>query len=140
MLKAEDKDEPKKRTLSLAKTNYSEVEDIELYNRDGLLVPMRSALSGDVENQARDAVRDVMLRLLAAGIQVVRGNGAGLKPRDVAAEVREKTGIKLTARKVGDYLAQLEIQGILRYVGANKNMRDSRAGFVKGPNADGPVG
>ena len=131
VLKADENDADK-RILNLAKANYSTSDDIELFMHDGMLVSWNSGSGSDLANRARDAVRDTVLRLLADDIQVVRGNGNGLKPHDLAAEIHRKTGLRLSIKRVRECLGQLEIQGVLRYQSANKNARDSRAGFVEG--------
>ena len=132
-----DAQDPAKRLLVLAKSNYSVAEDIDLYMQDGLLVPKNapSAILG--AEREITAVRDLMFALIDQGTQVVRSNGNGLKPRDLVAPLKER-GIRATPRKVSEHLATLELKGVLRYQGADKNVRGARAGFVKGPLADGP--
>ena len=132
-----DKNDKEKRTLVLAKSNYSAADDIDLYMQDGLLVS-RNAVSAIVNTERElTAVRDLMFELIDRGIYVVRGNGSGQKPSDLVNRLRER-GVRVTARRVLEHLAALEFKGVLSYRGADKNIRGCRAGFVKGPMADGP--
>ena len=133
-----DPQDPAKRTLVLAKSNYSAAEDIDLFMQDGLLIPKNapSAILG--AERELTAVRDLMFLLIERGTQVVRSNGNGLKPRDRVAPLTER-GVRVTPRRVLEHLATPELQGALRYLGADKNVRGARAGFVKGPSA-GPPG
>lgn len=83
----------------------------------------------EAEKATRQAVLDVVLDLYNRGISVLRSNGNGQKPRDVAAAVKKKYGHNLTARQVSDHLAALEQEGVLEYEQANNKRRDSKAGF-----------
>ena len=78
-----------------------------------------------------------MFELIDRGIYVVRGNGSGQKPQDLVDRLRER-GISVTRRRVLEHLATLEFKSVLSYRGADNKIRGSRAGFVKGPMADGP--
>ena len=133
-----DEHDKTKRTLSLAKTNYSKEQDIDLYMQEGLLVPRNAASALANAEQELGAVRDLMFELIDRGIYVVRGNGSGQKPQDLVDRLRER-GISVTRRRVLEHLATLEFRGELRYQGADKNERGRRAGFVKGPLADGGI-
>ena len=77
----------------------------------------------------------VVLDLIEREVQIVRGNGSGQKPRDVAKAVKEEHGIILSPKRVLDHLNTLERHGDLAYEGADKNRRGHRAGFRRVPNA-----
>jgi len=131
-----DKNDKEKRTLILAKSNYSAADDIDLYMQGGLLVPRNAASALANAERELSAVRDLMFELIDRGIYVVRGNGSGQKPQDLVDRLRER-GISVTRRRVFEHLATLK--GVLRYQSADKNVRGLRAGFVKGPLADGAM-
>ncbi len=60
---------------------------------------------------------------------MVRGNGSGQKPRDVAKAVHDRSGIRINGKEVLDILNKLERNGLLSYGQADKNNRHHRAGF-----------
>jgi len=111
-------------------------DDIDLYMQGGLLVPRNAASALANAERELSAVRDLMFELIDRGIYVVRGNGSGQKPQDLVDRLRER-GISVTRRRVLEHLATLK--GVLRYQSADKNVRGLRAGFVKGPLADGAM-
>jgi hypothetical protein len=80
---------------------------------------------------ARQAVLAIALELIGQGVSVVRGNGNGQTPRDVAEAVRQRYGFRLDKRTVLDHLSALEREGKLIYVAADKNRR-TKAGFQRG--------
>lgn len=82
----------------------------------------------EAERSARLAVLNATLSLLDRGIAVVRGNGNGQKPADVAKVVREKYNIRMDGRATLAHLSALEREGKLEYVQADKNRRIS-AGY-----------
>jgi hypothetical protein len=84
----------------------------------------------DSERAARQAVLAVTLELIERGVSVVRGNGNGQTPRDVAEAVRQRYGLRLDKRTVLDHLSALEREGKLIYVAADKNRR-IKAGFQR---------
>jgi hypothetical protein len=84
------------------------------------------------EKSARLAVLNATLGLLDQGIAIVRGNGAGQKPADVARVVRETYNIRMDGRAALVHLNALEREGRLIYVQADKNRR-IRAGYQRLP-------
>jgi hypothetical protein len=83
----------------------------------------------EAEKAARQAVLNTVLDLFNRGIMVVKTGGGGRKPREVAAAVKKQYGHDLTARQVSDHLVALEDEGLLKYVWADKNHKDIKAGF-----------
>jgi hypothetical protein len=83
----------------------------------------------EAEKAARQAVLNTVLGLIDQGIPVVRANGSGHKPDDVAVAVNERYNLRLTKRDVSKHLAALERAGKLVYVRADKNHKDIKAGF-----------
>lgn len=82
----------------------------------------------EAEKAARQAVFSATVSLLNGGIAVVRGNGAGQKPADVAKVVRETYSIRMDGRAALAHLNALEREGRLVYVQADKNRR-VKAGY-----------
>jgi hypothetical protein len=82
----------------------------------------------EAEKAARQAVFNATVSLLNGGIAVVRGNGAGQKPADVAKVVREAYNIRMDGRAALAHLNALEREGRLIYVQADKNRR-IKAGY-----------
>src|SRR6185437_7579920 len=82
----------------------------------------------EAEKTERQAVFNATVSLLERGIAVVRGNGAGQKPADVAKAVWEKYSIRMDGRTALAHLAALEREGRLAYVQADKNRR-IKAGY-----------
>jgi hypothetical protein len=83
----------------------------------------------EAERAARQAVLNTVLDLFNRGIMVMKTGGGGRKPRDVAVAVKKQYGHDLTARQVSDHLVALEDEGLLKYVWADKNHKDIKAGF-----------
>jgi RecA-family ATPase len=133
-----DKEDIAKRTLVLAKSNYSSSPDVELYMQDGLLVPRYAAAAVVSVERELAALRDLVFDLLEQGSQVIRSHGNGLKPRDLVEPLRQR-GVRMTSKRIAECLSALEVKGVLRYQAADKNVRGSRAGFVRGPLANGPL-
>jgi hypothetical protein len=97
---------------------------------------MQSLLDHDQRAQLeREAVLAAVRELAFKGIRVVRSNGNGQKPRDVASAVKAREGLSLTSRRVLEILGAAEREGILRYVHAHKNQR-VQAGFRFADEAD----
>ena len=86
----------------------------------------------EAEKAARQAVLTAVLGLIDQGIPVVRANGSGHKPDDVAAAINERYNSRLTKREVSKHLASLERDGKLVYVQADKNHR-GKAGYQRPP-------
>jgi hypothetical protein len=124
------------RTLKVAKSNYGKQGKLDLVFVNGLLKSRHSSEYRDEAKHRRGSVKQVVLEMVDQGIRVVRGNGTGQKPEDVATAVNERYGLRMEKREVREHLGALERGGILKYESANKNDRGSRAGFVRGPNAD----
>lgn len=123
--------------------NYKRLrlEQVELNQRDetgrpttGAVVTQTGGTSSSLmeysEQQTleRNAVLSTLRELIAEGIRVVRSNGNGQKPRDIAKAVKEKLGYELKPRRVLDILNEAERDGLVRYVAADKNQR-VQAGF-----------
>ncbi len=83
----------------------------------------------ETEKIARQAVFNVMDKLLRQGIPVVRRNGDGQNPSDVAKVVRDTYNIRMDGRAARAHLNALERDGKLVYVQADKNRR-TKAGFA----------
>lgn len=125
----------------LGNYKYLRLEEVKLGRRDdfgfeitgGLVVHIGGTLpnameQADWDQLEREAVRAAAFTLIDKGIQLVRSNGTGQKPQDVAKMVLEKTGLLIDKRKVLAHLNALERDGVLTYVEANKNSR-IKAGF-----------
>lgn len=81
------------------------------------------------ESAERAAVLTAALELIDKGIGLVRGNGSGQKPKDLAKVLRER-GLRIEASAVLVHLNALQREGTLVYVDANKNSR-AKAGFQR---------
>jgi hypothetical protein len=110
---------------------------IDLNMQDGLRVRASAALLTVKPEHELAAVRDLMFELIDSGTPVVRSNGNGLKPRDLANELKRR-GVGVTARRVTKHLATLQLRGVLSYQGAETNAPEGKAGFIRGPMAKGP--
>jgi hypothetical protein len=86
----------------------------------------------EAEKAAQQAVLNTVLGLIDQGIPVVRSNGSGQNPGNVAAAVNERYNRRLTKGDVSRYLAALEREGKLVYVQADKNRR-VKAGYQRPP-------
>jgi hypothetical protein len=60
-------------------------------------------------------VLDTVTKLVAKGIVIVKANGNGQKPADIATQVRQDYGHKLSPKRVRDILSKAERDGILIY-------------------------
>ncbi len=115
------------RILSVAKANYSEGGSLELYQTG--LVFVTAPEAGHSEADERAVVLATVLELLEQGVAIVRANGAGQKPSDLARAIRDRHGMDLEARRVLDHLNTLERQGKLQYQPGGNVRRGQKAGF-----------
>jgi len=123
------------RALEVAKSNYGLNGKAKLQFRDGVFIEKSSLECAEQETLHLNAVYAIVTDWLDKGTYVVQGNGAGLKPLDVAKEVQDKHSLTLSKREVKDHLSTLVRRGKLVYEKANKNERGHYAGYRKGPNA-----
>jgi hypothetical protein len=120
-----------RRILRVAKTNYGSENEIELFQFGMTFVEAGSVEIASRETEERDAVKAVTLALLDQGVTIVRSNGSGQKPADVAKAVFDKHGFRLEPKRVLEHLNALERMGVLTYETSNKNKYGQRAGFRK---------
>lgn len=121
------------RVLHVAKSNYGAVAEKTLIYRRASISTESGAARATPEEEER-AVLSTMFTLFRHDIRIVRGNGGGQKPGDVAKAVREQHGLALTPAQVLHYLGVLERKQILAYRDSNKNAHPAvYAGFVRGP-------
>ncbi len=127
-----ERSEPRnpRRILKVAKANYGSEAELELF----LLATtfMQSAAAGRTEGDERSAVLTVMLELIDNGVQIVRSNGAGQGPEDIAVAVNGRFGMTLTKQHVRRHLGALERDGLLAYAASDKS-KHLPAGFKRGP-------
>jgi RecA-family ATPase len=118
-----------KRCLKVAKANYAPQQDIDIYLTDGYFVTAQEAL---IEERKLDQLRIVLetvKKMLGDGISIVRGNGNGQKPRDIAKAIMQNHRLRLTPQEVLDYLNTLERGGVLGYQKADNSKRGVRTGY-----------
>lgn len=133
VLEAPDpKGEPRKRTLRVAKRNYGpSAAKLTLWMVDTGLALAQPADDHDQEQRERDAVLAVVLDLIDRGIAVLKANGNGQKPTDVARATNKEYGLHLDAKRTLAHLNDLERAGRLRYVRADHNKRAIQPGFQR---------
>lgn len=119
-----------KRVLKVAKYNYGKEPELELLLLGMNFIEFGSVEAADMEAQEREMVRSVVFDLLDKDVMIVRGNGSGQKPGDVAKAVLDKHKLKITPKRVLDHLNTLERMGVLAYHRSEKK-RGSRAGFYR---------
>lgn len=124
------------RQLQVVKSNYGSAVTLDLYLEDGVFTQTGSMDDQARQRREREAVLEVVVSLLDKGICVVRGNGSGQKPDDVAEEVKARYGISLTKQRVLKHLSKLERLGQLSYKPANNKIRGAYAGFRRGPRTE----
>lgn len=124
-----------RRILRVAKSNYGTEGEVQLYYLGGTFHDWTVLQQDEQEAEEREAVLQVVLDLIGQGVYIVRGNGSGQKPKDVAKAVKERRAINLSPKRVLEHLNTLERHGDLTYEVADKNRRGHRAGFRKGSNA-----
>jgi RecA-family ATPase len=118
------------RLLKVAKYNYGPEPELRLYLNGRTFAT--AAEAGRTPQQERAGVLEAALRILDNGTAIVRGNGSGQKPKDVAEVVVENSGFRLTSAQVLAHLNALEREGVLQYRDSDKN-KHSKAGFRRGP-------
>ncbi len=119
----------RQRILKVAKANYGQEAQLELKQIGLTFMPMAEAGQSEAEEIA--AVLETTLDLIDQGIAVVRANGSGQKPADVAKAVLARCGLEIAPRRVLDHLSTLERQGRLRYRDGGNKTRGQRAGFCR---------
>lgn len=120
-----------KRILEVAKSNYGDEPVLELFLFGMTFTEAGSVEVADMEAQELEKVRGVVLDLIEQGVMIVRGNGSGQKPKEVANAIFERHGLKIEPKRVLEYLNKLERMKVLTYQYSDKNKRGSRAGFRK---------
>jgi len=90
----------------------------------------RSRLAG-----LRNKVFEFMREQINAGTNIVRGNGSGLKVDEILVPFAKRYGMRLNKREMLQQLADLQLEGLLQYVGGTNKERHTRAGFRLGPRA-----
>jgi RecA-family ATPase len=122
-----------RRVLTVAKSNYASAGteiDLFLFGEHVFLTAGDTAHE-DRERAEYDAVLSVALAMIDRDIAIVKGNGSGQKPRDVAAEVQKRHRIKIDAKRVLAILHQAERDGVLEYRAGGNSRRGQKAGFVR---------
>ena len=123
-----DPDNRLRRVLKVAKSNYGDSASLELF-QSGRTFVTQDDLRAEV-GDPRDIVYEVVAGLLTNGIRVQKATpGTGQKPRDISNAIREKFGITIAPRTVGDHLNALEREGRLEYITSDKNNRERQSGF-----------
>ena len=124
---------PPPRRLSVAKSNYGAMAEKTLFYYGPSISELPQAAATTPEEEER-AVLATVLGMIDQGIRIVRGNGNGQKPRDVAMAIKEKFGITVVSSRVAQHLARWERNGVLAYRQGDKNKRPYvPAGFERGP-------
>jgi hypothetical protein len=125
-----DKEGEPGRVLKVAKSNYGANSELRLFLNGRTFTTAASA--GRMPQQERAAVLSAALNMIDNGLCIVRSNGNGQKPADVASAIREKLGIRLSASQTLAHLNALEREGMLRYQPSD-NRKHTEAGFRRGP-------
>ena len=121
-----------RRVLKVAKANYGAESDLELFLSGSVFLSAGDAGLADRDKAEREAVLATALEMIDKGISIVRGNGGGQKPADLARAIQEKHKIKIEPRRVLEILNTAERGGLLHYNAADRYKRGSKAGFVRG--------
>lgn len=122
-----------RRVLKVAKANYGLELELELFLLGQTFTTINnSSQSPEIE---RAMVLEVALDLLDKGMSIVRTNGDGQKPRDLAQEIFDRHRLTINPRAVQAHLSTLERQGKLTYEASDNSKRGHKAGFrrPKGP-------
>jgi len=131
---AKDKLKPE-RVLEVAKFNYGSSVSLDLYLADRLLKTTRSKDHYERKSEEREAVYKVVYDLFEKDVRIVRSNGNGQKPADVAKELKSNFDIYLQPKEVLSYLNELERLGRLKYRSATNQKRGQCAGFEPVPKS-----
>ncbi len=124
-----DKDDTTKVTLEVAKANYGAEGKLELFHAGGILENVSSQSHADRNRRDLELVLETVSDMLARGLQIVRTNGGGQKPKDVSDEILAEHNIRIDRRQVLEHLNALERRGRLKYEAATNRKKGHRAGF-----------
>ena len=127
----EQSEKGSRRVLRVAKANYGGAAELELFAFGSTFTTAAESNQDEREAEERDAVLNTTLKLLDQGVQIVRSNGSGQKPADLAREVKEKDALALAPKRVLEILNTLERQGKLKYRSATNQKRGVRTGFYR---------
>jgi len=119
-------------SLEVAKSNYGQQPDpLTLYlGASGFSAqPPLGTLNAD-EVELADVLA-ATLALIEKGVRIVKANGDGQRPQDIARAVQERTGRRLDKARVLAHLNTLERRGQLAYRQADKNRRGVVSGFYR---------
>ncbi len=113
---------PPPRVLRVAKSNYGPPAEKTLWFYGATIDELQRgpAISPDEE---RRIVLTTMLRLIDTGVRIMKSNGDGQKPKDVAQEIRDKHNLAIPVRRVREHLDALERDG---YSPISKRTRTTR--------------
>jgi hypothetical protein len=118
-----------RRVLRVGKANYGGDAELELYLFGQTFFSSVEAKCTEAEEI--EAVLHAALDMIDRGMRIVRGNGGGQKKGDVAREVLEKHGLRITSNRVMEHLNTLERRGKLAYSAGGNGKRGQLAGFSR---------
>ena len=125
-------DTSERRLLTVAKANYGAAGGkIELFLAGQVFLTANDAGQAEREKAEHEAVLAVALGMIDRGVPIVRGNGSGQKPADVAAEVLKQHGLRIEPKRVLEILNAAERAGRLEYRNGGHSHRGQKAGFAR---------
>jgi hypothetical protein len=86
-----------------------------------------------LDTDTRTLVLDALFAMIdpPRNRRIVKGNGNGLKVSAVVGEVKDRTGVKLTVKKVREHLEELERAGTINYVSSSNNDKSIKCGWCR---------
>ena len=86
------------------------------------------------EGAQREAICSVAFSLIDRGLRIVRGNGSGQKPKDIASEVWKTRQVHVTPARVLEILNELRTGRAFILPRSFSKSRE-KASFVRGPKS-----
>lgn len=136
-LRLEAHERGNERTLSVAKSNYGLAGSVDLYHSGAVLRSVTDMEGRQRIEAERESVLDVLKENRAAGVAVVVSHGNGIKPRDLADQLREGYGTTLKARGVLDHLRALQRENRIHWIASTSGRHATAATFEIGPRPEG---
>lgn len=114
VMEAPDKASPR-RILRVSKSQYRRLAEAQVWAGDGFFSEIKTKDAQEAAARAREAVLDIIRKLRAMGVGVVKTHGTGHKPAEVAALIEESFGLALGKRDVMSHMAALEREGLIKW-------------------------
>ena len=129
------------RFFHVTKVNYGQPKTLELFmiGKPPIFVDGTNVEVADNERLTSEAILATTIKMLKQGIQIVRTNGNGQKPADIAVQVKKDFRYSVSRKLVLEVLGSAEREGRLAY---RKGGSHGQAGFYipDNPPARSPFG